>query len=83
MLRKDEFNWQELRDQLVNMLSCSTEETREDVVVDMINHCIEVKPVETNRNTIYHLEEVVDFCRYWGLSCWASVWEGRIYIHIY
>ena len=81
---KKELDWQELRDQLWSRICDSTEETKDVVNVNLEERCIEVYPAETNTsNCFYHAEEVVDFCRYWGLSHWTDVWDGKIRTHIY
>ena len=81
--RKD-MDWQELRDQLWDMICDSTEETRDIVEVDVEKQCIEVRPAETNTSkALFHTEEVVDFCRYWELSNFVGIWDGKVYTHIY
>ena len=43
--RKD-MDWQELRDQLWDMICDSTEETRDIVEVDVERQCIDARPAE-------------------------------------
>lgn len=83
--KSEELNWQELRDQLWSMVCDSTEETRDIVEVDVERRCIDIYPAETNTsNALFHTEEVVDFCRYWGLSNWTGIClDGKVSTHIY
>lgn len=85
-MKKDrkELNWQELRDQLWLMICDSTLDTRDVVVLNLEDRSIDVYPAETNTsNALFHTEEVVDFCRYWGLSNYTSIYNGKVYTHIY
>lgn len=81
---KKKLDWKKLGEHFKEMVSNATEETRDAIVVDVENGYIDVFPAETNKsNGLFHTEEVVDFCRYWKLTHWVGIWDGKVYAHIY
>ena len=79
-------DWNALAEEFYNMVKDTTPETAVKVEVYQGMKGVEgidVFPAETNiSNYICHLEEVVDFTRCKGLSCWIDIAEGKVRVHI-
>ena len=74
-------DWKTLAEEFKGMVENTTPETavRVEISKELNIDGIDIYPAETNKsNCFYMVEEIVDFCRCKGLSCWVDVNDGVV-----
>lgn len=81
-MEKDLKFYRKVARELREKMGDHTEATAVRIIADETG--VDILPAKTNtRGTFYHTEELVDYCRYKGLSNWVSVYEGKTKAHVY
>jgi hypothetical protein len=75
-------NYKQLANQFKKLYTRTTDETAYKVKAE--EESITLYPASTNySNAFYHLENVVDFCRVYKLSCYVSTEDEKTVVKIF